>query len=86
MGMRTARPQAATAASVRPWPSLPMTTHSPPANSRPTVSSAAAFCSAAARQVTPRSRSARSAAGRSPVSNTGMRTAAPIEARSVRGA
>src|SRR5699024_783173 len=30
MGMRTVRSQAAMVASVRPWPSLPMTTQTPP--------------------------------------------------------
>ena len=48
MGMRTAASQAATAASVRPCPSLPMTRHTPPGKSVPTSSSGREWYSAAA--------------------------------------
>ncbi len=39
IGMRTAMSQASTVLSVRPCPSLPMTTHSPPGKSFPASSS-----------------------------------------------
>ena len=65
--------QASTVASVRPWPSLPMTTHSPPGKSFPASSSGRERYSAVASVVTPRARSFCSAAGKSSVCSVGSR-------------
>ena len=86
MGMRTVLVQAAMVSSVRPWPSLPMTTHTPPGQPDCAALSGWDWYSAAARQVMPFARSCATACGMAPASMTGMRTAAPMEARRVLGA
>ena len=86
MGMRTVLLQAAMVSSVRPCPSLPMTTQTPPGYPAFAALRGWDWYSAAARQVMPFSRSRAMACGMAPVSMTGMRTAAPMEARRVLGA